>query len=148
MEKISISIGSDHAGFILKTELINHLTKDREFDIDDCGTIDENTSVDYPDFGHLVAYQIQHGFTDFGILICGSGIGMSIAANRHPNVRCALCWSKPIAELARQHNNANILALPARFLTEIEAVDIIDVFFNTTFQGGKHTERIEKIEIP
>jgi len=138
-----IKIASDHAGFELKKFLISYFNN---VEWEDCGCIDLS-SVDYPDFAHPVAEYISKHPNEKGILICGSGNGMQMAANKHPNVRAALCWSKEIAALARSHNNANILVLPARFISQIEAVEIISAFFETSFEGGRHEKRVEKINL-
>lgn len=140
----SLSIGCDHAGFGLKGILANHLGG-AGWDVLDLGTHSEN-SVDYPEPAHAVARAVASRESDFGILICGSGNGVSMAANRHPGVRCALAWNPEIAELARLHNNANVLAIPARFVTAPMALAMVDAFLRTGFEGGRHQRRIEKIE--
>lgn len=140
-----IGIGCDHAGFELKEYLKEVLGKEG-FRFKDFGT-DSTQSVDYPDFAHAVAQQVQDGALSYGILICGSGIGISIAANKHPHVRCALCWMPEIAALSRQHNNANILAMPGRFISREDAVKTVHTFFNTEFEGGRHQRRIDKIDL-
>ncbi len=140
-----IAIGSDHAGFELKKTLISYLT-DKGFKVNDFGPkTDERT--DYADYAHPVATFIEEDKTNesFGILICGSGNGINMTANKHQGIRSALCWKTEIAELARLHNNANILVLPARFITINEAKKCIDVFFSTSFEGGRHTNRVNKI---
>ena len=140
----SIYIGSDHAGFELKNDLVHWLNK-AGYHVFDLGT---NTpeSVDYPDFAHLVAEKVVAD-SAMGIIICGSGIGVSIAANKHQGVRAALCWSPETAILARQHNNANILCLPARFVTTKQAEIMTYDFLNTLFEGGRHQDRVNKIEL-
>lgn len=138
-----IPIGSDHAGFKLKSVLIAHLEA-KGFQVEDCGCYSEE-SIDYPDFGHAVASKVEADKTLLGILICGSGNGINMTANKHQGVRSALCWKKEIAELARQHNNANIIALPARFISDAEAIEMVDEFFNTDFEGGRHALRVNKI---
>lgn len=140
-----IGIGCDHAGFELKEYLKEVLGKEG-YVFKDFGT-DSPESVDYPDFAHAVAREVQDGRLSFGILICGSGVGISISANKHPHVRCALCWMPEIARLSRQHNNANILALPGRFIGKPEAVETVRVFFDTGFEGGRHQRRIDKIDL-
>jgi ribose 5-phosphate isomerase B len=137
-----IIIGSDHAGFSLKQILINYLI-DNKHEVQNVGTFSSD-SVDYPDFAHLTAKHVLE-FDCLGILICGSANGVSMAANKHKNIRCAICWDVEIAELARKHNNANILALPARFISEKKAIEIVEVFLNTSFEGGRHSKRVEKI---
>lgn len=140
-----IGIGSDHAGFELKEYIKERLGKEG-FLFKDFGTY-SSESVDYPDFAHAVATEVQNGNMPFGILICGSGVGISITANKHPHVRCALCWNREIARLCRQHNNANILALPGRFIDREEALEAVRTFFSTEFEGGRHQRRIDKIDL-
>jgi len=138
-----LHIGSDHAGFELKSQLVEWL-KDR-YAIQDHGTFSDD-STDYPDYGHRVASRInEQNQGELGILICGSGNGISMTANKHEHVRCALCWNKEIAELARLHNDANIVSLPARFISLEEAKEIVDAFLNTNFEGGRHQRRVDKI---
>ncbi|ELL5507074.1 ribose 5-phosphate isomerase B, partial [Campylobacter lari] len=137
-----IYIASDHAGFILKQEIINFL-QEKNINFEDLGPF-SNDRCDYPDYAHLLSSKINE--TSFGILVCGSGIGMSIAANRHTNIRCALCNEPLSAKLSREHNDANVLALGSR-LTGIDmAFEIINNFINTSFSGGRHCARISKIE--
>lgn len=142
MKKL-IPIGCDHAGFDLKKVVINHL-ETKGFEFKDFGCHSEE-SIDYPDFGHPVADMVENTEDTLGILICGSGNGINMTANKHQGVRSALCWKKEIAELARAHNDANILALPARFISEAEALEIVDAFFDTAFEGGRHGRRVGKI---
>lgn len=144
MKKV-LALGSDHAGFELK-EYIKKYLIDKEFDIIDFGTYSVD-SVDYPDFAHPVASAINNGDFERGILICGSGNGVSIVANKYQSVRAALCWNSELAVLARQHNNANILSLPARFISNNEAIKTVDLFLNTPFEGGRHQTRIDKISL-
>ena len=143
MSNVVIPIGADHAGFSLKEKVIEHLKK-RGFEIKDFGCFSEE-SIDYPDFGHPVASMVEENVGMKGILICGSGNGINMTANKHQGIRSALCWKKEIAELARLHNDANIIALPARFISEEEALDMIDVFLTTEFEGGRHQMRVNKI---
>lgn len=138
-----IALGSDHAGFILKKKIINEL-KIKEIPFYDYGTFSEESS-DYPDFAHAVAKAVNDGEYERGIVICGSGNGVNITANKYPNVRAALCWNEELAKLARLHNNANILSLPARFIEVKEALKALDAFLNTDFEGGRHMRRVEKI---
>jgi ribose 5-phosphate isomerase B len=138
-----IPIGADHAGFKLKEIIIKDLLS-KGYEIKDFGCYSED-SIDYPDFGHPVAELVENNEDMLGILICGSGNGINMTANKHQGVRSALCWKKEIAELARQHNNANILALPARFITDSEALEMVYTFLNTSFEGGRHQNRINKI---
>ena len=142
MKKV-IPIGCDHAGFELKTILMDHLVA-KGYELKDFGCYSEE-SIDYPDFGHPVAAMVEADSEVLGILICGSGNGINMTANKHQAVRSALCWKKEIAELARAHNNANIIALPARFISTEEAIEIIDAFFTTPFEGGRHERRVNKI---
>lgn len=138
-----IPIGADHAGFELKALIIEHL-KNKGYEVEDFGCYSED-SIDYPDFGHPVASKVEENNDVIGILICGSGNGINMTANKHQGVRSALCWKKEIAQLAREHNNANIIALPARFISEQEALEMVDVFFSTEFEGGRHQRRVDKI---
>lgn len=140
-----IPIASDHAGFELKERLAEHL-KARGFDVEDLGT-HSPSSTDYADYAHPVATEISHGEATRGVLLCGTGLGMSYAANRHAHVRAAVAWSKEIAQLSRQHNDSNILVLPARFLSPQDAEEILDTWLATPFEGGRHIPRIDKIEL-
>ncbi len=141
MEKIVIA--SDHAGFELKQIVIKEL-KNLGFDVDDkgCYSLD---SVDYPDFAHKAADDVDKGIVKRGIVICGSGNGVNMTANKHQHVRSALCWNEEIARLARLHNDANVMALPARFISQEEALKCVHTFLNTGFEGGRHINRINKI---
>ncbi|MCC6384424.1 MAG: ribose 5-phosphate isomerase B [Bacteroidia bacterium] len=139
---MQIIIGSDHAGFLLKEELKTFL-KDKKYSVTDAGTYSAD-SVDYPDFAHAVAGEVEK-MNSIGILICGSGNGVAMAANKHQGIRAALCWTEEIARLARQHNNANILCLPARFISRNLAVTLTEVFLSTAFEGGRHERRVAKI---
>lgn len=139
-----IGIAADHAGFELKQQIIAYLQQ-LGWTVEDFGTHSLD-SVDYPDFVHPLASSIQEGQLVQGILICGSGNGVNITANRHAGIRSALCWKPEIARLAREHNDANIVALPARFITLEEAKAIVDAFLSTAFEGGRHQRRVEKIE--
>jgi ribose 5-phosphate isomerase B len=138
-------IGCDHAGFQLKEYLKDILTI-QGYDVQDFGTNSE-ASVDYPDYVHPLATFIENNQDIKGILICGSGIGVSISANRHKGVRAALCWNIEVAAMSRRHNNANIICLPARYLTAEHAEKIVEVFLSTPFDGGRHETRVNKIEI-
>jgi len=140
-----ISVGADHGGFELKDSIVNYLKKSGH-EVLDNGTFSSD-SVDYPDFAKLVVKDIQQEKARFGILICGSGIGISIAANRHPGIRAALVTNKEFAKLSRQHNNANIIVFGGRFTSFEEAKEYIDIFFITAFEGGRHLNRINKIEV-
>jgi ribose 5-phosphate isomerase B len=139
-----ILIASDHAGFELKEKLEAAL-KDMGFDVQDLGA-DSADSTDYADYAHPLAERVEHGDVKRGVLMCGTGLGMSYAANRHPNVRAAVAWTPEIAKLAREHNDANVLVLPARFVSEDMALDILKTWLDTPFEGGRHARRIQKIE--
>lgn len=140
--RMKIAIGSDHAGYELKVQIIEYLNG--KVDIFDKGTYSKE-STDYPEFAHAVANSIENGEVELGILICGSANGVAMTANKHQNVRCAICWKKEISELAKAHNNANVIALPARFITVEEAKEIVHIFLNTEFEGGRHQRRVNKI---
>jgi ribose 5-phosphate isomerase B len=140
---MKIAIGGDHAGFQYKKEVIKAL-KEKGHEVKDFGPNSED-SVDYPDFAHPVSKGVDEKAFDFGILICGSGNGVAITANKYKKVRAALCWRKDLTELSRQHNDANILCLPARFISVEEAKDFALTFLNTPFEGGRHKTRVEKI---
>ena len=140
---MKITIGSDHAGFEYKSEITTFLEKNFSAQILDVGTFSAD-SVDYPDYAHAVAKEVVLG-ADFGILVCGSGNGVSMAANKHKKIRAALCWTKEIAKLARQHNNANVVSIPARFITIKTSKEIIKTFIESKFEGGRHQIRVEKI---
>lgn len=142
---IKIAIGSDHAGFELKQELIQYLKSKNNTVIDKgCYSMDR---ADYPDYGHGVAMAVLNKEAEFGILMCGSGNGINMSANKHKGIRAALCWNSEIASLARQHNDANILVLPARYISVNEAYKCIDIFLSEKFEGGRHQARVEKIDI-
>jgi len=142
MKKI-IPIGADHAGFELKSKIVDYLNQ-KGYELKDFGCY-STESIDYPDFGHPVAQMVEENEGTLGILICGSGNGINMTANKHQGVRSALCWKKELAELARQHNNANIITLPARFISIEEGLEMIDVFLSTEFEGGRHQNRVNKI---
>lgn len=138
-----VPIGADHAGFQLKSVVIDYLQQ-KGYTVKDYGCYSED-SIDYADFGHPVATHVENNPGVLGIVICGSGNGINMTVNKHQGIRGALCWMKDIAVLAREHNDANILTLPARFVSESEALEMVDAFFNTAFEGGRHQRRIEKI---
>ena len=140
---MKISIGNDHAGPEYKKAIVAML-KAKGHDVTNYGTDYEN-SVDYPDFGHPVATDVSEANADFGIVICGSGNGIAMTANKHQKVRAALCWNKEIATLARLHNDANIISIPARFTSISQAVEMVDTFLSTEFEGGRHQNRVDKI---
>ena len=145
MEVKKISIGCDHAGFQLK-EYLKGLLQQWHIQVVDFGT-DSESSVDYPDFVHPLARSVESGETEMGIVICGSGNGAAITANKHQGIRAALCWNEELAILARAHNNANILSLPSRFVSFPEAEAITRAFLETPFDGGRHINRINKISL-
>jgi ribose 5-phosphate isomerase B len=145
MKAKKIVIASDHAGFELKEKIIDYL-KGKNFSVEDLGTHSPE-SVDYPDYGHALAEHVASKRYDAGISLCGSGNGINMTANKHPEIRSALCWRKDIAELARNHNDANICALPARFISFDEACRIVDAFLSSSFEGGRHQRRIDKIPV-
>lgn len=139
----TIAMGCDHAGFQLKTKLIDHL-RANGYSVEDKGTYSEE-STDYPDYAHAVSKAVENNEVDLGILLCGSGNGISMAANKHQGIRAALCWMPEIASLARLHNNANVLSIPARYVSDEQAIEILDTFLNTSFEGGRHERRVNKI---
>jgi ribose 5-phosphate isomerase B len=141
---MKISIGNDHAGPDYKKAIVKML-EEAGHQINNYGT-DSTDSVDYPDFGHPVAADIQSGKSELGIVICGSGNGIAMSVNKHQGVRAALCWTKEIAELARQHNDANVISIPARFTSIPQAVEMVQTFINTSFEGGRHANRVNKID--
>jgi ribose 5-phosphate isomerase B len=138
-----IAIGGDHAGFLYKKDLIEELKK-KGYEVKDFGPFTD-ASVDYPDFAHPLSESVEKKENDFGILICGSGNGVAMTANKHKGIRAALCWTKELAELSRQHNNANVLCLPARFISLDEAKLLAITFITTPFEGGRHGTRVEKM---
>jgi ribose 5-phosphate isomerase B len=145
MEKIEIAVASDHAGFERKQAVLNYL-KEQGIEYRDFGAFSSESS-DYPDFAHPLAEAVSSGEFDKGITLCGSGNGINMTANKHQGIRSAICWLPEIAMLARLHNDANICALPARFITDQEAIEIIRVFLSTGFEGGRHCNRINKIPL-
>jgi len=142
---IKLAIVSDHAGYILKENLLSYLLKEH-YEVKDFGCFSEE-SVDYPDFGHQLANSVASGEFDLGISICGTGNGINMTANKHPGIRSALCWNEEISRLARAHNDANICALPGRFLSDSEAYLIVKTFLSTDFEGGRHKIRVDKISL-
>ncbi len=140
---MKIAIGNDHAGTAYKNAIISVL-KSKGHDVINHGT-NSVDSVDYPDFGHLVAQSVTKGEALFGIVICGSGNGIAMTVNKHAGARAALCWTKEIAVLARQHNDANIISIPARFTSINQAVEMVEAFLATAFEGGRHQNRVDKI---
>lgn len=142
---MKIAIASDHAGFDTKQVLIPYLEK-KGFVISDFGP-NSSESMDYPDTAHPAALAVEKGEFDLGIVLCGSGNGINMTANKHQGIRSALCWQAEIAVLAREHNNANVCAIPARYVSVNEAKEIVDAFLNTDFEGGRHQRRIDKIPV-
>lgn len=140
---MTIAIGNDHAGTLYKLEIVKKL-KEKGYSVLNFGTNSED-SVDYPDFIHPVANAVSNKEADFGITICGSGNGAQMTANKHQKIRAALCWNNELVALARQHNNANILSIPARFVSIYQALSFVDIFINTKFEGGRHQNRVSKI---
>ena len=141
-----IAIASDHAGFLLKEEVKKHLI-DSGYEVKDFGTY-STESCDYPDFAHPAAQSLIKGECDLGVAVCSSGNGMQMTLNKYPEIRAALCWAPKLAALARKHNNANFLVLPANFISTEEAMQIVDTFFTSDFEGGRHERRVNKIAIP
>lgn len=146
MSKKRIAIASDHAGFKLKNDLLVYLLEADLYELTDMGP-DSAESVDYPDYAHPLATAVENGEADLGILICGSGNGVCITANKHKGIRAALCWEEELGSLARQHNNANVLCLPARFISKQKAFKIADAFLTAEFEGGRHENRVNKIPL-
>jgi ribose 5-phosphate isomerase B len=140
---MKIALGADHAGYALK-EKVKGILQSKGYEIKDYGTYSDE-STDYPDYVHPLAEAVEQGAQQLGLVICGSGNGVNMTANKHQGIRSALCWTPEIARLARLHNDANVLALPARFLEENTALDIVTVFLETAFEGGRHSRRVEKI---
>ncbi len=140
---MKIAIGNDHAGVETKNAIVAYL-KGKGIEVENFGT-DSNDSVDYPDFGHAVGTAVASGKAALGIVICGSGNGIAMTVNKHAGVRCAVCWTKEIAALARAHNDANVISIPARFTAVPQAVEMVATFLDTPFEGGRHQRRVEKI---
>ena len=140
---MKIALGGDHAGFLYKQELLTYLTQ-QGHEVKDFGPFSEQ-SCDYPDFVHPVATAVERAEFDFGVLLCGSGNGISMTANKHQGIRAALCWNEEVVSLARSHNNANILCMPARFISLDDAKKFTTTFLNTPFEGGRHQNRVQKI---
>jgi ribose 5-phosphate isomerase B len=145
VNKPRIAAGCDHAGFDYKESIAKALTE-QGYEVDDFGTF-STESTDYPDFAHAVATAVEKGEADFGILVCGSANGVAISANRHKKVRAAIAWRNDVAALSRQHNNANVICIPARFVSEEDAKQFVNTFLATPFEGGRHEKRVNKIEI-
>lgn len=142
---MKIALAGDHAGFVLKEHIIQYLSQ-KGYEVEDFGT-NSNESCDYPDFAHPLAIAVENDSSLKGIVLCGSGNGVNMVVNKHNGIRCAVCWDIEIAKLAREHNDANVCALPARFLSPEKAEKIVDAFLSAKFEGGRHQRRIEKIPI-
>jgi ribose 5-phosphate isomerase B len=140
---MTVAIGNDHAGTTYKFEIVK-LLKNQGIEVINFGT-DDDSSMDYPDAIHPVADDVESGRAELGIILCGSGNGAAMTANHHKNIRAALCWNDELVALARQHNDANILSIPARFVSQEEALQFVETFLNTDFEGGRHKRRIDKI---
>lgn len=140
---IKIAIGADHAGFEYK-EMLREMLAELGYEVKDHGTY-STSSVDYPDFAHPVAEAVESKVLDFGVLVCGSANGVAITANKHQQIRAAICWTTEIAALARQHNNANVICVPARFVAQELAKEMVKTFLNTAFEGGRHGDRVNKM---
>ncbi|MBN2263024.1 MAG: ribose 5-phosphate isomerase B [Prolixibacteraceae bacterium] len=145
MNKIKIAVASDHAGYERKLVVVKHLEK-LGYQVKDFGAYSSESS-DYADWAHPMASAVENGEFPMGISLCGSGNGINMTVNKHQGIRSALCWNTEIAALAKQHNNANILAIPARFVSDTEATNIVDAFMNAEFEGGRHQTRIDKIPL-
>ncbi|MBQ0007803.1 MAG: ribose 5-phosphate isomerase B [bacterium] len=145
LKNLKIGIASDHAGFELKT-IVKKYLESQGAEVNDFGT-HSAVSCDYPDFAHPLAFAVENGECQFGVAICGSANGISMTVNKHQGCRAAICWNTELATLARQHNNANVLSLPARFIAECDALEVVKTFFRTDFEGGRHLRRVEKIAI-
>ena len=146
MKNLKIALAGDHAGFERKNEIHEYL-EGKVAEIKDFGCFSQE-SCDYPDYAHPLAAAVENGEFDFGITVCGSGNGINMVVNKHHGIRGALCWTSAIARLAREHNNANVMAVPGRFVSKEEAIDMACVFLTTAFEGGRHERRIEKIPLP
>ena len=142
---MKIAIANDHAGYEMKKILLTWL-EEQKYEVTNFGT-DSSNSVDYPDYVHPIASAVENGEFDYGILVCGSGQGVSFTANKHQGIRAALCWKTEIAKLAREHNNANVLCLPGRFLSDEDGINILKIFLETSFEGGRHQQRIDKVAV-
>ena len=143
--KPKIVIASDHAGYTTKVELLKYL-EGKGYEIVDLGTNSEE-SVDYPEFGHKLGESIESGKYKTGISICGSGNGINMVVNKHKGLRAAICWNKEISAMSRKHNDANVCSIPARYLDIEETIEIVEIFLNTAFEGGRHERRINKIDL-
>lgn len=140
---MKIAIGNDHAGTTYKNAIVSYL-ESKGYEVINCGT-NADDSVDYPDFAHLVSKKVNDAEVDLGILLCGTGNGVAITANKYAKVRAGLAWTKEIAAIIKQHNNANVLVIPARFTAKEQVLEMVDTYLNTEFEGGRHQRRIDKI---
>lgn len=143
LNKLRIALASDHAGYNLKKRVEKYLLEKGAF-VHDYGC-HSTESCDYPDFAHPMASAVEDGLYDFGIAICSTGNGITMSCNHHKGIRAALCWDTPLADLGRRHNNANVLSMPANFISEEKAIEIVNTFFSTDFEGGRHERRVNKI---
>lgn len=146
MKKTKIGLAADHAGFHMKELVFKYLTKEG-YEVKDFGT-HSSEDVDYPDFAHLLGTAIEKGDCELGFVFCGSGNGVNMAINKHQNIRSGLCWSEEIALLVKAHNNANVCAIPSRFISANEVLKIVKIFLSTEFEGGRHARRVSKIPLP
>jgi len=146
LEKERLAVASDHAGFFIKEKIIEYLIRER-YEVKDFGCFSAELPVDYPDYGHQLALAIAADKCDLGISVCGTGNGINMTVNKYQGMRSALCWNEEMSRLARAHNNANVCALPGRFISESEALLIVKTFLNTPFDGGRHIARVEKISL-
>ncbi len=144
MNPTTIAIGTDHRGHAMKSKIIEHLRSKGDILVMDMGAHSED-AVDYPDFAHPVADAVESGDAKMGIVICGTGNGVAMAVNKHQNIRCGLCWNNEVAELIRQHNDANIIAIPGSYVDDATAIQMVDTFLSTEFEGGRHARRVDKI---
>jgi ribose 5-phosphate isomerase B len=145
LKKQKVALAADHAGYLIKEKLVNYLSREG-YEVKDFGCFSDE-SIDYPDFAHPAVAAVEAGSFDVGISVCGSGNGINMVANKYPAIRSALCWNEDISRLARAHNDANVCALPGRFISESEAILIVRTFLSTPFEGGRHKRRIEKIPL-
>jgi ribose 5-phosphate isomerase B len=145
MNNVVVALASDHAGFARKQAIIRYFSENG-IQFHDLGCYTDE-SCDYPDFAHAIAEAVSNGDYQFGITFCGTGQGISITANKHQNIRSAICWNPEIAQLAKEHNNANICAIPGRFVSDEEAVEIVKAYMNATFEGGRHQRRLDKMPV-
>ncbi len=146
IDQLRIGLCSDHAGYEMKKIILEHLQSRNPLEVRDFGCFSAE-SCDYPDYAHPMAIAVEKGEVDYGVSVCGTGNGISITLNKHQGIRAALCWNEATADLARRHNDANILSMPGRFITNETALKMVDIFFSTDFEGGRHQKRIDKIPV-